>query len=384
MQKDPHYIESLVTKFQRGDITPVELSELTDWYNNHSDDQVIIYTENPLRSGEVKQRMLDGLMAKVWEDRPLPTIKRRFHWPWLWIASTAAVLLLAGVWLFDKKVAAPSNDHLTQNIVKDSVVPGGNKAILVLADGSQVALDTEQHGIIVDGAIHYADGRSLDKKVDIVEVQNLQLYVPRGGVYQVTLADGTQVWLNSDSRLKYPSRFSGTQRLVELEGEAFFKVNAVVDDNNKRIPFVVRSKGQSIEVVGTQFNVNGYASQLFVKTTLVEGKVNVLTARGKLSLAPGQQAITEGQDTKIRSVNPQNFIAWKEGAFSFDEKSFEEVMAEIGRWYNLTIVYNGKVPDVELIGDAYRNENIKLVLQLLDASAIRYKLDISHRTLIIY
>lgn len=384
MQKDPQYIEDLVAKFQCGDINPRELDELLNWYNSHLDDQVIIPTAHPLRSSEIKQRMLDGLMAKVQEDRPISSLKERFKRPWIWIASTAAVLLLAGIWLFDKKEAGSANYQVVQDIAVDSVLPGGNKAILVLADGSQVALDSEQDGIIIDGGIHYADGRSLNKNVDISEIKDLQLYVPRGGVYQVTLADGTQVWLNSDSRLKYPSRFSGSQRLVELDGEAFFKVNTVLDDDNKRVPFVVRSKGQSIEVVGTQFNVNGYASQLFVKTTLVEGKVNVLTARHKLSLAPGQQAITEGQETQVRRVNPKNFIAWKEGAFSFDEKSFEEIMAEIGRWYNLTIIYNGKVPDVELIGDAYRNENVKLVLQLLDASAIRYKLDINNRTLIIY
>lgn len=384
MQKDAQYIEDLVAKFKRGDINPKELNELLNWYNSHLDDQVIIHTEHPLLSGEIKKRMFDGLMARVQEDNPVAIIKGRFKWPWLWIASTAAVLLLAGLWLFDKKFSGPSNQDLAQNIAADSVLPGGNKAILVMADGSQVALDTEQDGIIVDGAIRYADGQSLDKNLDLREVEDLQLYVPKGGIYQVTLADGTQVWLNSDSRLKYPSRFSGIQRLVELEGEAFFKVNTVLDDDNRHVPFIVRSKGQSIEVVGTQFNVNGYASQLFVKTTLVEGKVNVRTANSKLSLVPGQQATTEGQTTKVRRVNPQNFIAWKEGTFSFDEKSFEEIMGEIGRWYNLTIVYNGNVPDVELIGDAYRNENLSLVLQLLDASAIRYKLDIASRTLTIY
>ncbi|ERJ59053.1 FecR family protein [Sphingobacterium paucimobilis] len=302
---------------------------------------------------------------------------------WRWMAAAAAVVVFAfiGYQVYNTQTATVPP---VASVIED-IVPGGNKAILVLADGNQVVLDTKQQGIVMDDTIHYSNGHVLDKSLDLKEGRELQLYVPKGGVYQVKLADGTQVWLNSDTRLKYPSSFSGNQRVVELDGEAFFIVQSVTDENSKRIPFIVKSKNQSIEVLGTEFNVNGYASQSSIKTTLLEGKVNVQVENKKVALLPGQQAENkDGREIVVKKVDPQHAIAWKDGKFSFDGKSFAETLTEIGRWYNLSIVYSGAVPDVELIGDAYRHSNIKLVLRLLDAAAVNYKLDIADRKLIIY
>lgn len=384
MNKDFDDIESLVFKFQQGEIKPEELKKLLEWYNSHADEQLTITSAEPLTGEQIKQRMLNGLMSRIKSEEVAPKAGVYQLRPWLWASSVAAILLVfAVVWINIRK-GEVSIQEIGAEAQQDSILPGGNKAVLLLADGSQMTLDTEQQGIVMDDAIHYANGRQLDREVDLSEMKNLQLYIPKGGIYQVTLSDGTQVWLNSDTRLKYPSRFSDTERIVELDGEAFFVVKSMLDAEKRRVPFIVKSKSQSVEVVGTQFNVNSYSTQPFVKTTLVEGSVRVQAPDKEVGLRPGQQASTMGNRTKVQQVDPQNYIAWKAGKFSFDGKTFEETMAEVGRWYNLSIVYKGRIPAIELVGDAYRNNRINLVLRLLDAANVRYELDIPDRTLIIY
>lgn len=385
MHNDLRYIEDLIVKFQTGIISPQELAELTKWYNSHSDEDVTIVTDEPMQKEQVRERILEGLLTKIRVDQP--ALKDKVYWmqPKFWAASVAVLLLLSSLAWFGikKNKQAKSTDFAVQPS-SDAILPGGPRAVLILGDGRKVMLDTTQDGIVVDGGIHYKDGRSLANKVDLDKVSDLQLYVPKGGVYHITLSDGTQVWLNSDSRLRYPAKFASTEREVALDGEAFFMVKGQFSTKGQRIPFFVKTQRQTVEVLGTQFNVNGYSTQAFAKTTLLEGKVNIHVADQRIMLKPGQQASTRGNLTKIKTVDAQTEIAWKEGKFSFDGKSFEETMAEIGRWYDLTIKYNGKIPNVELVGDAYRNEKINLVLRLLDAADVRYQLDIHKRELIIY
>ncbi len=385
MHNDLNYIEDLIVKFQTGIISPQELAELTEWYNSYSDEEVTIVTDEPLQKEQVRERMLNGILTKIRIDQPAVKTNVYRMQAKLWAASVAVLLILSLLAWFginrNKHVKSP--DFAVQSS-SDTILPGGPRAVLLLADGQKVVLDTARDGIVVDGAIHYADGRSLASNVDLDKMSDLQLYVPKGGVYHITLSDGTQVWLNSDSRLRYPAKFASTEREVALDGEAFFMVKGQFSTKGQRIPFFVKTQRQTVEVLGTQFNVNGYSTQAFAKTTLLEGKVNILVADQRIILKPGQQASTRGNLTKIKTVDAQMEIAWKEGKFNFDGKSFEETMAEIGRWYDLSIKYNGKIPNVELVGDAYRNEKINLVLRLLDAADVRYQLDIHKRELIIY
>lgn len=391
MMKDTEYIEELVAKFQRGDkLTPDQTETLLQWYNSHTDEQVVLVTDSPLNREQLRQRMLDGLLRRVRADQEVLPSSNRLP-IWTWASAVAAVLLaMLSIWWWIRQ------DHInnagnvgSETIIADSpdtdIMPGHNKAVLIMADGRQLILDTEQEGIVMDESIRYVDGREVARaQNEQAQKKDLQLYVPKGGIYQIRLADGTKVWLNADSRLTYPSVFGGAERTVELEGEAFFDVTSVTDSQKKKIPFIVRTKGQTVEVLGTQFNVNSYLTQPFVKTTLVEGRVQVHANQKKLTLRPGQQATTSGAETTVTGVNTAGFTAWIDGKFSFDGKSFEEILAEIGRWYDLTVVYQGKVPDVDLVGDAFRNQKINLVLRLLDAAAVTYKLDASNRKLIIY
>lgn len=380
MQFNTKNIEHLVFKFNKGNISPEEFQILQDWYNSHDDQQVIIPSKADESGDVVKSRMLENLLAKIAEEQPqsiklYPRLK--------WLTAAAAILAITLVtWIFIQNKRSEQNPQVQTTEIK----AGGNKAILTLQDGRNILLSSSQTGIVTGSNITYANGSPVENTGldESSEIQKLILHTPRGGTYTITLEDGTQVWLNAASTLKYPSRFGATGRIVELEGEAYFKVKPSYRQNGEKIPFKVISAQQVVEVLGTQFNMNTYTNQPFSKTTLVEGKVAIRDQFNNFELAPGEQAVTASGKTKVRKVAVGNYTAWRDGKFSFDGKTFEETMNDIARWYDLHVVYENGIPEEELTGDAYRNQNIRFVLRLLDDVAeVDYKLDIANRKLII-
>lgn len=380
MDQNAEYIEQLVYKFNTGTISPEELKILTDWYNSHDDELVNIITQKNDTHNAVKSRMLNGLLAKINADTVNKPHKR---FPlWRWVAATAAVfVLIAGVWFMLQR----KEPTTTPVIASTTIEPGGNKATLTLANGKTILLSSAQTGILAGNDIRYADGQPVDSASSANQYSGmLSLQTPRGGTYKITLPDGTEVWLNAASKITYPSKFEGPARIVKLEGEAYFQVKTIYDALQRKVPFRVLTSKQEVEVLGTQFNVNAYPEETSVKTTLVEGKVAIKNQQGRVLLTPNQQAVTTSSSTKVKSVNVYNYVAWRDGKFSFDGKTFEETMDEIARWYDLKIVYENGVPDEELVGDAYRNQNIHFVMRLLEKVAqVNYKLDVSRRQLTI-
>lgn len=377
MSKNYELIERLAYKFNQGSISTDELKTLTDWYNSHNDEQVTIVTESD-SAASVKSRMMEVISQKIKEEPSEISVKRLHRSSW--ISAAAAILLLTlGTW------AILSNRKSTeqQNLAQQQIVPGGNKATLVLEDGREIVLSNNQAGIISNKAVTYADGESIGDINPELTTQVFTLRTPRGGTYKVTLPDGTQAWLNAQSTLKYPSTFAAEQRVVELEGEAYFEVKAAYKADGSKIPFKVQSRQQLVEVLGTKFNMSCYEDQLDARTTLVEGKVAVANANGRFMLKPNEQAITLNNKTTVREVASEHYIAWQQGKFSFDGKTLKETLQEIGRWYNLDIIYEKTIPNEELIGDAFRNQNIHLVLRLLEVAEIDYHLDVRSRKLII-
>lgn len=376
--------EELVFKFNTGTISPAELQILQDWYNSHDDTQVTISTKADESDGQVKSRMLENLMAKIAEDQPQP-VKQQRLWPRLVLVAAALTAIIFGIWFYNYEVASSRKASRNDGMVMNDIKAGGNRATLTLEDGKNISLSSAQTGIVTGDEITYANGTPVENTGlnENSETQKLTLHTPRGGTYTIILPDGTQVWLNAASILKYPSRFASAARVVELEGEAYFHVKSTYNQKGEKIPFKVISKQQEVEVLGTQFNMNAYANQAFSKTTLVEGKVAISDQFNQFILAPGQQAATASGKTKVQKVEVDNYTAWHEGKFSFDGKTFEETMNDIARWYDLQVVYENGIPEEELTGDAYRNQNIRLVLRLLDVADIDYKLDGAQRKLTI-
>ncbi|RZM26847.1 MAG: FecR family protein, partial [Pedobacter sp.] len=373
-------IEYLVYKFNNGTITSEELTILIAWYNSHDDENVTIPTRTIETKEDLKARMLLELMSKFKESQP---IAKKQYSLYRWISAAAAILFIAfGTWIIITNKNTVDGRHYVEN----SIEPGGNKATLTLANGKTIILNSSQSGIATGEKITYLNGQPVEdaELPQSNQSQNLlALHTPRGGTYEIKLPDGTEVWLNAGTTIKYPSSFSQDARIVYLEGEAYFHVKSTYKANGNKIPFKVIANQQEVEVLGTQFNMNAYPEQKSVKTTLVEGKVLVSNKSEHLMLLPNQQAITSSEKTYIKAVNVNNYTAWREGKFSFDGKTFEETMSEIARWYDLTVVYKNSIPNEELVGDAFRNQNIHLVLRLLDVAEIDYNLNVSLRQLTI-
>lgn len=290
-----------------------------------------------------------------------------------WLPYAAAVLLVAasGAWLLTRK----ERPNEPQIVDAAAIKPGGNHATLTLADGSIVSLSPSQEGITVGESLRYDDGSVLDVSSastgDVPSETYAVLTTPKGGTYRITLGDGTTVWLNSASTLKYPLAFNGAAREVELTGEAYFDVQ------KQKKPFIVKSKMQSIEVLGTQFNVNAYPDEKETQTTLVKGSVAVsaVDKSGSLRLIPGEQCSLSGTILTKAKVDVSTFVAWKDGLFSFNETELTLVMNQLSRWYNIDVVYEGDIPSTHYFGDIHRHEPLSNVLELLKASGLRFRVE---------
>lgn len=391
MEQPREYIEQLAAKLMASKLNEEEQLVLDDWINAQMQLQEYHFDADFASSKEhLKQRMLCNLLLRIEEEEfgerkqlvyeiPKETPVRSLA---SWINYAAAVLIFAlgfSLYYYQSHRSKKYNEtHYTQ------VLPGGNRATLTLADGTRIDLSDAQKGIVIGkDNIKYNDGSPIpnsnqsEKFVRSSAVTMLTLSTPKGGQYQVTLPDGSQVWLNSASTLRYPSRFSENERRVELEGEAYFEVEKVSGIKVARMPFIVKTAVQEVEVLGTQFNISAYSDEPDVKTTLVEGSVKLLAnaSGNSILLIPGEQGVlSKGKITKAE-VDVNNFISWKSGRFSFDGKPFDQVMRELGRWYDLEIIYEGSIPEKSFYGEAFRSNNLSIVMKLLKSADVDYRLE---------
>lgn len=299
----------------------------------------------------------------------------------LWLKIAAIFLLCTGAIFF--KV------HLDKQNLQADVEPGGNKAILTLADGSEIILDqagkgnlARQAGVQIvkttNGQLVYTVKESSDSSKGISENLTNTISTPRGGQYQVNLPDGTRVWLNAASSLKFPLSFATLkERKVELKGEAYFEV-----EKDAARPFIVQSDRQTVQVLGTHFNINSYEDEPDVKTTLLEGAVKVTALNGAKAeqafLKPGQQArISSGsKPINVLRVDPMVEVAWKNGQFFFENESIENIMKQISRWYDVEVVYEDEVTGKTVWGSVTRYANVSKVLAVLELTGeIHFKIE---------
>ena len=369
MNKDG--ISLLLKKYEEGNCTPEEEAIIESWYNQQARKNKI----NPI------QEELSETKDLMWEmiGQQVPAPKTRFI-AYRRIAAAAAILMVigAGIYFYNSNInhALPLEAKISQN---NDIAPGGNKAYLVLADGKRIALTDAKNGTLAEQS-----GITITKKADgqliytISEQKNGNapgfntIETPNGGQYQVSLPDGTVVWLNAASSLKYPASFANkNQRKVELNGEAYFEVA-----KDKTKPFYVKSKGQEVEVLGTHFNVNSYANEQAVKTTLFEGSVKVSNSGAQKILKPGQQSVAQNKGVTVGTANLQEVLAWKNGYFDFNDEEIQSVMRKLSRWYNVDIEFNGKITTERFNGGISRYKNISQVLSLLSSTgAVRFKVE---------
>lgn len=293
---------------------------------------------------------------------------------WMW-AAAACLLAIAGlgVYQWQSQPATPAQPVAQAT----DIAPGRQGALLTLANGTQVVLDSAHEGVIAtqagaqvslqQGSLAY---QSTGDEKDAAAFN--ELHIPNGRQFQVTLPDGSHVWLNAASSLRYPVHFSGKERRVEISGEAYFEIAPKAD-----APFYVDVTGKTgIAVLGTAFNVHAYGNEALVKTTLVSGKIKVSSANRSILLQPGQQAQSgDTQPLQIVNTDIEQATAWKEGFFNFEGAHLQEVMQQLERWYDITVVYEKGVPDVEFSGEMTRGITLKGVLVALEKSDVHFHLE---------
>jgi len=358
----------LIDKYLAGECTAEERALLLAHFNRYFDQQQDSLSADDLNllSQQTWSAISDQLRESN-EPNPIHTKQIRWnsHRMFRWLPYAAAILLVVSTIMWYSLRDTPAN-FLQESVQVTDIAPGGNRATLMLSDGSKIDLSEVQMGIISDHErIIYEGDRTEIASLGATGPHELQLTTPNGGTYQVTLPDGTKVWLNAASSLTYPSHFDGGDRVVTLSGEAYFEV---AKDAGK--PFRVISKGQEVDVLGTKFNISAYPNDDVTKTTLIEGSVRISSAdkasgRTSLLLEPSEKAeLKNGRLTKER-VNGDNEAAWRTGVFAFRSERLESIMKKVARWYDVDIELQGDIADRTFTGTVSRYENISGVLETL-------------------
>ncbi len=265
-------------------------------------------------------------------------------------------------------------------IAHNDIAPGSNKAVLTLANGRQIILNNARNGSLAaqgntdfikkgEGRLVYNAKANTDKAT--AELAYNTISTPRGGQYQVVLPDGSHVWLNAASSIRFPAAFTGKDREVAITGEAYFEVA-----HNKVKPFRVSVNGQTVEVLGTHFNINAYTDEPSMKTTLLEGRVRITKDNRVAMLKPGEQATIAGAGNfKIETVNTEEAVAWKDGLFQFKDATLLIVMRQLSRWYDVRVEYEGNMPKTVFSGKLHRNVNASQVLEILKYFNVNFRIE---------
>lgn len=390
-------ISFLVGKYFSNDCTEEEKYELMKWTNSASESELeaILHSlwKKQKSTLEMPEEMSERILSSIFSQKPEVVAEEENNFeeevkPVFWRTSygmVASIALIISVGLFAWFQYNTVDKRIENRIVqvkefeKNDILPGSDKAILTFDDGSEVILDNSKNGTLSkqgETSILKPENGQLvyeSKQSAIAQPMYNTITTPKGGQYQVVLSDGTKVWLNAASSLRFPLVFSGNERKVEMTGEVYFEVA-----KNAKKPFKVISDGQVIEVLGTHFNVMAYPNEKATKTTLLEGSVKVSKNERSTILEPGQQAkvgFNNGIFRTINDVSLEEELAWKNGYFQFNNASLEVIMRQIERWYDVDIQYIGKVPDEHFTGKLQRNTNLSNVLKILSMSEVQFKIE---------
>ncbi|MGF6847907.1 transmembrane sensor [Chitinophaga sp. W3I9] len=394
------YIAALLSKHLKGTLTPEEAVKLHAWVADNKQHQQVWEEINDaaVQQAAVKliaqyneNEALAQFLARYSPNaQPVPGERVHFLQRWRWAAAAAAIIFMAGTFYwFQSQRPAPAG--FAGNAPVTDIAPGKNGAILKLADGSRIALDSLQNGVVAtqngtrilfdNGRLVYGPGGKENNEV----AYNI-ITTPNGRQFRVSLPDGTQVWLNAASSIRYPTVFEGKHRNVEITGEVYFEVA-----QNAQMPFQVTVPDNvRIEVLGTHFNVNAYANEESQHTTLLEGAVKVLSLKPQASdlyrkgivLRPGQQLQLSETPRVISNADIDKIMAWKNGLFDFDGMDLKYAMKQIARWYDVEIVYKGAVPDIKFYGKISRNISLAGLIKGLNSTGVHLNIEEGKRLVV--
>lgn len=399
--------QELAQKWLNHSISEEESEELFQWYNNAQENDIYIPRDYAENDQELKKRIFSQINYTISE--PSLSSSNNFQ---NWFAAAAAIIIaVISFSLFfssesDEKhqyvaekvstklksdiplnrVSPRSDFEKEESVTVNDIEAGENKAILTLGDGSKIILDDAKNGILANqggnSVLKAAQGEVIysfinDVKDPLTEDQQVPVIyntieTPKGGKFQIVLPDGSKVWLNAASSLRFPTVFNGSKRQVELKGEAYFEVS-----HDKSKIFEVNTRNQVVQVLGTHFNINAYLDEPTVNTTLLEGSVRVSDLRTNMSqlLKPGEQSQLSEQIDVINLKDTNEAVAWKEGYFQFDEADIKTVMRQIERWYDVSVVYEGNLPNYRFGGEIERNLSLLQVLKVLEKTKVHFRLE---------
>lgn len=388
-------------RYAQGRLTAEEQQTLADLLRDPANREAIHqildqdwhqWEKTGLDFSEELARIEGGVAAAIGAERILTTKTRpRVHFLSRgYFKYAAAILIICGIGAYFYTTRNKKEDPaVSQTRPKaEDKLPGSNKALLTLSDGTTIVLDSAANGAIAqqgnaaivklaNGAIRY-DVKGLPQG----RVMMNTMVTPRGGQYQLVLPDGTKVWLNAASSITYPAAFAGKNRAIKITGEGYLQVAT-----DKSRPFIVDVDGRStVEVLGTGFDINAYADEGEIRTTLVEGRVRVLQkgpSDHSVTLEPGQQALAAGRNalTVVKNADINQVLAWKNGIFIFQNSDLRNVMKQLERWYDVDVKYEGKLPKFEFSGEMDRGVMLSAVLRFLSDYGVKTRLE--NKTLIV-
>jgi ferric-dicitrate binding protein FerR (iron transport regulator) len=379
--KEDHLVSMIVMHWS-GELDAAGVYELEEWASQDPANRRLldqVSDEVELRQEISRWKQIDPAKGYTkwlaeWKDLKRGRIVRIVGWTVA--ASLLGIVIIRGLLMQAQGPVMPADATSKEKQV--TILPGRYTATLTLADGRQILLDSAENGqLTMQGNTRLLkEGSHIlsyeQRGADIVTERYNILTTPRSGQYQLTLPDGSLVWLNNVSSLRYPTSFQAKERVVELTGEAYFEV---AKDLNK--PFIVKTKDGSIEVLGTNFNIMAYTEEGGTQTTLLNGRVRVNTGRAMAELAPDEQAKVEqnGELIVLKGVPSADIVSWKSGFFYFGRTAFASMMRQLARWYDVDIIYQGKAPDVEFSGKIDRSLPLNEVLEFLDKNQIHFRIE---------
>lgn len=391
-------VKKLLELMSSGNFTKQQEDAFVEWLNNADKSEfltVLNWWEEMLDQRDDDDEVVDAELISRIEaglnhiETPVVPLQIKKQEPQrkgfklnLAIAASLLMVLSAGLFFYYTKNSTPAHNRISRSRISNDIKPGGNKAILTLSDGTKVDLnDIHAGGIVANQAgiriVKNKDGQLVYDIVSNSESSTVESYntiqTPLGGQYQVNLPDGSKVWLNAASSLRYPVNFDGNERRVELTGEGYFEVA-----KNKERPFKVQTRNQIVEVLGTHFNINSYEEEEHTKTSLLEGSVRVRSLINKrtIVLIPGQQAQLNDYTINVKEVDVNEVAAWKDGYFVFNNESAATVMRKIARWYDLEVTYQNDISNIDFAGSVARYKNISEIIKTLELTGlVHFKLE---------